>query len=205
MPPQLRGSGKGSEKDRNLPTTVTHHGSSRKNGIARSIRDRERGRGGGREGSGSDNDEAVGEEKSNRFLPYITAQPPKNGRVILSDKRRLSSDPRLHGFLGADRGRVQAGENGRPGRQRSVSAENRISIETNMDPQGARNALRVSTSPTLHQHRTGAYVCACFEGLSHFLSSLLLFSVTIPRLSYDLLFYHILPRDRRVMSHSLNC
>ena len=160
MPPQLRGSGKGSEKDRNLPTTVTHHGSSSKNGIARSTRDRERGRGGAREGSGSDNDEAVGEEKSNRFLPYITAQPPKNGRAILSDKRRLSSDPRLHGLLGGDRGRVQAGENGRPGRQRSVSAENRISIETNMDPQGARNALRVSTSPTLHQHRTGTCVRA---------------------------------------------
>jgi hypothetical protein len=155
MPPQLRGSGKGSEKDRNLPTTITHHGSSSKSGIARSNRDRGRDR--DRGGSGSENDEAVGEEKSNRFLPYITAQPPNNGRVILSDKRRLSSDPRLHGLLG-DKGRVQAGENGRPGRQRSVSAENRISIETNMDPQGARNALRVSTSPTLHQHRTGACV-----------------------------------------------
>ena len=157
MPPQLRGSGKGSEKDRNLPTTITHNGSySSKNGIARS--NRERGRDRERGGSGSDNDEAVGEEKSNRFLPYITAQPPRNSRVILNDKRRLASDPRLHGMLGADRGRAQAGENGRPGRQRSVSAENRISIDTIMDPQGARNALRVSTSPTLHQHRTGAYI-----------------------------------------------
>ena len=143
MPPQLRGSGKGSD---NRDST--------KNGRSVSGRERDRDRG----GSESDYDEAVGEEKSNRFLPYITAQPSSNGHGILDNRRRISSDPRLRSMhmRGPDRGRAQTEDNVRSGRQRSVSAENRKNRDSNIDPHGARNALRVSTSPTLHQHRTGA-------------------------------------------------
>lgn len=149
MPPQLRGSGKGSDN-----RDSTRNGRA----VPGNQRDRDRG------SSESDYDEAVGEEKSNRFLPYITAQPSRSGRNILDNKKRLSSDPRLRSMhtdthtngTDRDRGRAQTDDNVRSGRQRSVSAENRINKVSNIDPRGARNALRVSTSPTLHQHRTGA-------------------------------------------------
>jgi hypothetical protein len=88
------------------------------------------------------------ESRSERFLPSIRAQAPKaKGETYY---QRKSSDARKMSDRGRDRGRESGEEKGRPGRQRSNSAESRKAPV--FDSESNRAALRVSTSPSPHQH-----------------------------------------------------
>ena len=83
-----------------------------------------------------------------RFLPSIRAQAPRaKGETYY---QRKSSDARKMSDRGRDRGRESGEEKGRPGRQRSNSAESRKAPV--FDSESNRAALRVSTSPSPHQH-----------------------------------------------------
>ena len=89
------------------------------------------------------------DRRSERFLPSIRAQAPKaKGETFYqkkSDGRKMSDNRR-------DRGRGECGEEkGRPGRQRSNSAESRKVPQ--FDGESNRAALRVSTSPSPHHHK----------------------------------------------------
>ena len=88
------------------------------------------------------------ENRSERFLPSIRAQAPRaKGETYY---QRKSSDARKMSDRGRDRGRESGEEKGRPGRQRSNSAESRKAPV--FDSESNRAALRVSTSPSPHQH-----------------------------------------------------
>jgi hypothetical protein len=81
-----------------------------------------------------------------RFLPSIRAQAPRAKGETYYQKK----DGRKMSDRGRDRGRESGEEKGRPGRQRSNSAESRkIPV---FDSESNRAALRVSTSPSPHQH-----------------------------------------------------
>jgi hypothetical protein len=106
-----------------------------------------------------------------RFLPSIRAQAPRAKGETYYQKR--NQDGRKMSDRGRDRGRESGEEKGRPGRQRSNSAESR-KIPA-FDSESNRAALRVSTSPSPHQHHISkGTLTPCIVLLCHAIYAILI-------------------------------